>query len=448
MRYHVPLALTLLLLTSGCGQKAAPPAAAPAPSAAPTQSQPKTPPPAPAATPSSGRTIHIAPGPDVQTTLQEALILAKPGTTIQLAAGTYEFELGLSLDVDKVTLRGEGMEKTILDFKKQTAGSEGLFVTSDHVLLEDFTIQDTKGNAMKSQGADNIIIRRVRGQWTGGPKETNGAYGLYPVSSTNVLVEDCVAIGASDAGIYVGQSKNVIVRNCRAEFNVAGIEIENCHVADVYGCTATNNTGGILAFDLPDLPQQRGRDIRILNNKVFDNNTPNFAPKGNIVANVPAGTGIMIMANSNVEIFENEIRDHGTCNVMIVSYQSTRIPIKDPNYYPYAEGVHIHHNVFGRAGYSPGGELGAGLALLVGSPIPDIIWDGIVNEAKLVDGQVPPESRIYIRDNQKTDGELTFASMGGLATLQNPLEAQVKRDLGEHAGSLPSLPPVKIPGIE
>ena len=41
-----------------------------------------------------------------------------------------------------------------------------------------------------------------------------------------------VAIGASDAGIY-GQSKNIIVRNSVAQYNVAGIEIENSYYADV-----------------------------------------------------------------------------------------------------------------------------------------------------------------------------------------------------------------------
>ena len=176
------------------------------------------------------------------------------------------------------------MDKTILDFKNQEAGAEGLFVSSNDVVLEDFAIIDTKGNAMKAHTTDNLTIRRVRTEWTGGPKSTNGAYGLYPVSSTNVLIEESVAIGASDAGIYVGQSENVIIRNNRAEYNVAGIEIENCHGAEAYGNVATNNTGGFLVFDLPDLPVQRGRDIRVHDNRIFNNNTPNFAPEGNIVA--------------------------------------------------------------------------------------------------------------------------------------------------------------------
>lgn len=385
-------------------------------------------------------TITIAPGPDVQETLQEALIEVEPGSVIQLEEGTYDFILGLSLDVEDVTLRGRGMDKTILDFKNQEAGGEGLYVTSDNVVLEDFAIVDTKGNGMKSQEADNIVIRRVRAEWTGGPKETNGAYGLYPVSSENVLIEECVAIGGSDSGIYVGQSRNVIVRNSRAEFNVAGIEIENCHGAEVYGCVATNNTGGILVFDLPDLPQQHGHDIRVLNNKVYDNNTPNFAPKGNIVAGVPAGMGVMVMANTNVEIFDNEIRDHGTTNVAVVSYHTSFNEIKDPNYYPFAERVHIHDNTFGACGDAPDGS-GKLMAAILGTPLPDVIWDGIRNEEKETIG-------VSVHSNTKTDGELTFADLGGLAALTNPAEAKPVRDAAAYSEALPPVDPIVIAGTD
>lgn len=449
--------LVAALLACGCGsppdteEGAASTATEPVISSEPlreAQAVPETTaPPAKEAPAQPSPALTIAPGPDVQEELQEALIEATPGSVIQLEEGTYSFVLGLSLDVDGVTLRGRGMDKTILDFKNQEAGSEGLFVTSDNVLLEDFAIVDTKGNGIKSQDANNIIYRRVRTEWTGGPKETNGAYGLYPVSSSNVLIEECVAIGGSDSGIYVGQSKNIIVRNCRAEFNVAGIEIENCHGADVYGNEATNNTGGLLVFDLPDLPQQRGHDIRLLNNKVYGNNTPNFAPQGNIVANVPAGTGVMVMANSKVEIFENDIRDHGTSNLLLVSYFSTLNEIKDPNYYPYVEGIYVHDNVFGPCGDAPGGTGGQLMASILGAPLPDIIWDGAVNEAKVQDGKVAQESGIYIRNNTKEGGELTFANLGGIAALSGTANPEVKRDLADHTGSLPPLAEIVIPGI-
>ena len=392
--------------------------------------------------------VTFTPGPETQKKVLEELILAEPGTVFQFEEGTYEFTDGLSLDVDNVIIRGRGMDRTILSFRNQEAGAEGLLITGNNVTVEDLAIEDTKGNAVKSQKADNIVYRRVRTEWTGGPKETNGAYGLYPVGSRNVLVEGCVAIGASDAGIYVGQSINVIVRNCRAEFNVAGIEIENCYDAEVHHCVATNNTGGILVFDLPDLPQQRGHNVRVYSNQVYGNNTPNFAPKGNIVATVPAGSGIEIMANSNVEIFDNDIRDHGTNNMLIISYITTGKDIKDPNYYPYPETIHVHHNRFGAGGDKPNNAGGLLMAAILGMPLPDIVWDGVVNEDHLVDGQLSKEYGIAIHDNVKDGGEVTFASLGGLTALQDPGNAQPSRDLEPHNFTLPPVPAVTIPGID
>jgi parallel beta-helix repeat protein len=392
--------------------------------------------------------VTFTPGPDAQKKILEELILAEAGTVFQFEEGTFEFTDGLSLTVDNVTIRGRGMDKTILSFKNQEAGAEGLYITSDNVLVEDIAIEDTKGNAIKSLKADNIVYRNVRTEWTGGPLSTNGAYGLYPVSSKNVTVDGCVAIGASDAGIYVGQSINVIVKNCRAEYNVAGIEIENCYEAEVFDCEATNNTGGILVFDLPDLPQQRGHNVRVYRNRVHGNNTDNFAPEGNIVGTVPAGTGVEVMANSNVEIFENEILNHGTNNILIVSYFATGKDVKDPNYYPYAEGIHIHHNKFSAGGDKPDNDGGKLMAAILGTPLPDIIWDGVVNEEKLVDGKLPVELRISIHDNTKEDGEVTFGNLGGLPSLADPANATPTRDLAPHREALPSVEPVTIAGAE
>ncbi len=392
--------------------------------------------------------VSFKPGPDAQKQVMEELILAEPGTVFQFEEGVFDFTDGLSLTVENVTIRGRGMDKTILQFKQQEAGAEGLYITSNHVTVEDLAIEDTKGNGIKSLKADDIVFRRVRTEWTGGPKPTNGAYGIYPVSSNNVLIEECVAIGASDAGIYVGQSKNVIVRNCRAAYNVAGIEIENCHGADVYGNEATNNTGGILVFDLPDLPQQKGHDVRVFNNKVFDNNTENFAPKGNIVGTVPTGTGIMVMANSNVEIFENDIRDHGTINMLLVSYLVANVEIKDANYYPYAERIHVHNNTFGPCGDKPAGAGGLLMQALLSTPIPDVVWDGVCNEEKIVDGKLAPEAGISVHSNTKDGGEVTFANLGGVGSLADPANAKPDREIANYAEVFPSIAPVVIPGVD
>jgi parallel beta-helix repeat protein len=261
-------------------------------------------------TPEPAAAVIEAPAPlsaegDFGATLQAALIAAKPGETILLPEGTFQLTDGLSLDVHGVTLRGAGQDRTILDFTSQEGAGEGLLVTSDDVLLMDFAVRNTKGDGIKSKGADQIIYRYLTVEWTGGPDEANGAYGVYPVESKNVLVENVTVRAASDAGIYVGQSENIIVRNSVVEFNVAGIEIENSMNADVYGNIARNNTGGILVFDLPDLPVSGGNSTRIFDNEIIENNTRNFAPAGNIVASVPSGTGVIVMANRNVHVFDN-----------------------------------------------------------------------------------------------------------------------------------------------
>lgn len=318
--------------------------------------------------------IHIENSDNVQTALQEALILAEEGDVVHLAAGRYILSDGLSLDVDGVTIKGDGKNETILDFTGQQGAGEGLLVTSSNVTLRDFSVENTKGDGIKSKQAHNIIYYNLRVEWTGGPKSTNGAYGIYPVESENVLIDNVEVIGASDAGIYVGQSRNIIVRYSQARYNVAGIEIENSFDADVYGNFAAHNTGGILVFDLPDLPQQGGHNIRLYNNVVTSNDTPNFAPEGNIVASVPMGTGIMVMANNNVEIFDNILAHNSSSNVMIVSYP---MPFDDDNYQPTPRNISLFNNLHGGAGYAPDFDGGAMLAGAFGGAIPAIIWDGI-----------------------------------------------------------------------
>jgi parallel beta-helix repeat protein len=324
----------------------------------------------------------IQPGPDFQKRVQEALILAKPGAVIELPEGRLEMTTTLSLSVENVTIRGKGIDKTILSFKDQKTGSAGMLVTAGGFTLEDLAIEDPKGDALKINGATGVTIRRVRTEWTGGPKASNGSYGLYPVQCKNVLIEDSIAIGASDAGIYVGQSKNIIVRRNRAEYNVAGIEIENSQEADVYQNTATNNTGGLLVFNLPDLPVKDGRNARVFENKVFANNTQNFAPKGNIVAKVPAGTGLIIMATNHIDIYKNTIKDNATANISVVSYLTTGNPINDAAYDPFTDEIYIHDNAISGGGDNPDGRIGRDLAPVLGKPLPAILYDGVVDPKK------------------------------------------------------------------
>ncbi len=382
--------------------------------------------------------IIIEPNDNSYESIQEALLLAKPGDTVRLTGGTFYLEDSLSLDVPDVKIEGEGMDVSILEFSNQKSGAQGLLVASDNVTLQDFSVLNAKGDAIKAKGVKNISFIRVKTEWSGGPKSTNGAYGLYPVESENVLIDSCVAIGASDAGIYVGQSKNIIVKNSWAKENVAGIEIENSYYADVFNNTATENTGGILVFDLPDLPQQGGHDVRVFNNKIVGNNTDNFAPEGNIVGEVPSGTGIIIMANSNIEIFNNEIVDNGTVGIAVVSYSDE---YEDKNYYPHPRRVQIHNNIFKNNGRNPDyetNEMGKILYDISSGKMADIFWDGVVPFSQILFGQ-PRDERMII-SGQDNDAFITINPIKFMLNLDNV----VIKDISKFKGAINSLPPVQL----
>lgn len=394
-----------------------------------------------------GRCIVLEPSPHDRENILAALIDARPGDVLFLKAGLYHVDGQLLLDVPDVTLRGEGLDRTILSFANQTDGGEGLLVTGDRFTMADLALEDGPGDLIRLLGVDGVRLTRVRAEWTQGPATDNGAYGLYPVQCNNVLIEDSVVRGASDAGVYVGQSTNIIVRRNTVEYNVAGIEIENSTGADVYENIVTNNTGGVLVFNLPGIPVQDGRATRIFRNRIFVNDTPNFAYPGNIVASVPAGTGIMLMANDDVEVFDNELRDNGTVAVLTISYNTAALVagIKrpaDPTYDPYSEGILIADNDFIGGGTKPDAataDLIRGVAPVVGDgPMPQVILDGDIDPSKLENGMLPAALRTCL-----TDEAASFVNLDiGNGFVGATTDATAVRC------SLASLPAIVVPGSE
>jgi len=367
---------------------------------------------------------------DVVGQLQKTLIMAEPGDHIKLPEGTFDFKRSISLnDTPDITISGAGKGKTILSFKGQIEGAEGMLVKNvKGIKLEGFTISDSKGDAIKVQDCTNVIMRDIETTWTTGKLPTNGAYGLYPVSSTNVLMEDCEASYAMDAGIYVGQSNNVVVRNNYVHHNVAGLEIENTKVGEVYGNRAHDNTAGMLIFDMPDLPQANGDKIKFYNNYMENNNGENFAPKGMIVSTLPPGTGMNIMSHSNIEIYGNTIKGHKTVGVMVNSWMITGQSFKSEEFDPYATNIYIHDNKFeGNEGKTDlttdSGKLIAGS---FGDETFDIMIDGIFK---------PGEPMSYcFQDN----GDVNFVNLNAhLGISPEAIKKNANRDMTDYDCTLP-----------
>jgi len=293
------------------------------------------------------QTYEIASAGNEQDSTQSALIRMDDNDTVEFREGNFNFKSTLSVEGKTgIVIKGQGQNSTTLSFANQQAGAEGLRLTNcDSVIVEDLTIENTIGDALKAKDCNVIAFYNVGTVWTGVPSSDNGAYGLYPVKCTDVMIDNCYARGAADAGIYVGQTTRAIIKNSIATKNVAGIEIENTIKADVFDNRAHNNTGGILVFDLPDLTQY-GRQCRIFDNLVEDNNFRNFA-SGGVVSRVPAGTGILAISTEEVEIFDNQILNNNRLGTAVINYEEIE-SIDDPNFDPYPRQIEIHDNRYHR----------------------------------------------------------------------------------------------------
>ncbi|HEV3036474.1 MAG TPA: parallel beta-helix domain-containing protein [Candidatus Angelobacter sp.] len=376
-----------------------------------------------------------------QKQLQEQLIKAKAGDVIEVPEGKFHLDRTLSLSADKVTIRGKGMDKSILSFAGQKEGGSGLLVKANDFIIEDVAIEDTAGDGLTVQGGNNITIRRVRVEWTRGANTGNGPYAIYPTDCKNVLVEDSVAKGAVDTGFYIGQSEYVVMRRNRAEYNVDGYEVENSKHVDVYDNVAVHNTGGLGIFNLPTLPKQGGQYVRAFRNQIYDNNTPNFAPKSlGSISHLPSGTGMFIMAINNVEVFQNKIHDNNTTNVYVIRYNPELGEIKDARYRPFTEQVYLHDNEISGGGKSPDVSKDdvKALSTAIGGPLPDILYDGVVDPAIRAAKKGANPAQICIANN----GAFTFMNADGDHGFKHPL-----RDLKIYQCSLPALEAVVIPQL-
>jgi len=176
----------------------------------------------------------------------------------------------------------------------------------------------------------------------------------------------------------------------------------------------------------------------VFNNKVIANNTENFGAKGTPVASVPAGSGMVVNANDDVEIFDNEISDNATANFIISSVYSTGY--KDSSmakdFDPYPERIYVHGNKVSGGGDSPDGldlkALKVAMFGLSGS-FPDVLWDGYYNKDRKVDGKTAAGPEICLRD---VSGVVNADGPGGY---KNP-----SKDAKLFECDLPRLPAVDL----
>ena len=318
-------------------------------------------PPAVASTPpatAGPRTITVAAGGSIQWAVDQA----RPGDTIEVEPGTYHETV--LVDIDRVRLRGlvRDGQRAVLDGEGRR--TDAVIASGHGFTIEGLALKDYTSNGITVQGATGVTFREL-------VVENTGLYGVYPVECRDVRVEGVTVTGAKDAAIYVGQSRDIVVRGNEVHDNVTGIEIENSVNALVENNYAHGNTGGILVFLLPNNPSKAGSDTRVVGNRVIANNHPNFGDPNAIVSQVPPGTGVFIMAADRTEVSGNEIRGNDSFAVAVVSLASAfpKGTSFDVGILP--EGTRVFGNVLAENGRNPAPSV----KKIAGRGV-DLVWDG------------------------------------------------------------------------
>ncbi|MCP3958728.1 MAG: DUF1565 domain-containing protein [bacterium] len=293
--------------------------------------------------------------------IQDAIDAAEAGEVVAVMPGTYHETL--TLDVSGISLTGMEVdgERAVLDGRGILA--DGIIGSGSGLEIRGFEIRDYTANGVMINLGSKVGFRDLH-------LSNTGLYGIYPVEVVGVRIEDCSVTGARDAGLYVGQSKDIVVRGNRAWGNVTGIEIENSVNARVEDNEVWDNAGGILVFALPNVPSKVSRGCRVVNNRVHDNNHENFGDPSAIVAGVPSGTGIMILASDAVEVTGNEIRGNNSFGVAVAGLDSYFGPGSTYDLDPSPDRCWIHDNVLEDNGASP-----SKLVTDAGYGGADLLWD-------------------------------------------------------------------------
>lgn len=312
----------------------------------------------------------VEPGSSIQAAI-DAMPKDRTSWVVQVRPGLYKE----SIDVNRpgVELRGvvSGEDRAVLDGSLDGGKlrKDAVVVSGAHFTISGFVVKNYSGNGITTQKTHHVTFRDVI-------TDNAGKYGLYPVESEDILIENCVATRISDAGIYVGQSKRATVRGCKAYGNVAGIEIENTVDSVVEDNEAWDNSGGLLVFVLPNNPSKVGKNCVVRNNYVHDNNHENFGDPMSTVAKVPPGLGMLVMAADDTTITKNRIEGNSSVGIAVISIVNLVGTASGLDIEPNSDNTRILDNTYKNNGLAPSPAFKALLMDPAATKGGDLVFDG------------------------------------------------------------------------
>jgi parallel beta-helix repeat protein len=299
----------------------------------------------------------------VSTTIQAAVDMAQPGDKVRVPPGTYRENVRVTKD--NITIRGG--PDAIMDGTGLT-GNTGIRVAPaalgtriNGFTLSGLTIQNYSRNGVLLLRVDNFHI-------TDGTYIDNKEYGIFPIQSSGGVVDFNSVSGSHDAGIYVGQSNDVVIKKNQARDCTIGIEIENCSNIDVLKNTAKGNSIGIVVQLRPGLGVTVTSDITVIGNRLIANNRANpVTDPDELLSLLPSGIGFLNVGGDNVLVRINTVSRNNTAGIIVAQLPPV-VAALDQRINPFPDNNEIRDNVALQNGDDPDPKI----APLPGS---DLLWD-------------------------------------------------------------------------
>jgi parallel beta-helix repeat protein len=305
--------------------------------------------------------------------IQAAIDKAKPGDTILVEPGTYEFAppameagkyyYGLRIKTNNLRLIGKvvpgqgeaGKVRLVYDapvdpYNNPRAADvgAGIYAAPDVSLPGDQTKRSCdpdvsadsalgllcKANSLKDFYVRGFTVEGfprngIQTRWVEGfefirnESVNNLNNGIYPTLSANGLVQQNVSYGSLDTAMWVAGSENVRVIGNEVFGSVIGFEITVSNNVWVTQNKIYDNTVGIGLFHPngagnPPLPVMANWVIE--HNEVRDNNRPNEAVPGTFQSSLPPGIGILLAGVSDHVIAKNTVADNDFVGIAVLGW--------------------------------------------------------------------------------------------------------------------------------
>ena len=322
--------------------------------------------------------------------IQAAVDLASPGDRILVQPGTYR-EHGRYCPTDSSKVCAVVVSKNNISLVAEPRPGRPVILENSRTQTQGIAFGkpgvspaqclSDAGNRIKGAQVTGFVVRNfndtgiflfcVEG-FTVSSNSTldNKIYGIFPVLSSDGLINGNVASGAHDTGIYIGQSHDVHVTENIAHDNVSGFEVENSISIEVDHNESFNNTAGILMFIEPDSVIMVSRNNQIHDNFVHDNNSPNSCVvPGDDICLVPPGIGISGAAGDHNVLAHNRVTRNQTIGILLTDMcTALQIPPNSCNlgFDPLPEATRIEFNTAQGNGSNPTPSF----------PGADLLWTG------------------------------------------------------------------------